>query len=218
MSTSWTLPTQAIIKDALELIQAIGVNDHISAEDNDVALKAFQNILKELPLHGLHWPKITVTPVTLAWSIGTPSQVAMPADYFDTPVISYTANSQNIDLVQITKAQYDALPSQTATALYPEMFYVATNNISYLYPVPTANPNLTITYQAIVSDAVLGVMPDIKQTAIATMGLWLAHVLAPKYNVSQQDKQDIATRFAISRRMLLSYAAESAPITFSVRE
>ena len=216
MTTAWTLPAQDIITDALQLIGQIGAGQTASADDYSVCMTALQNIIKELPLHGLSWPKITVAPVPLAWSDLTPALVALPVDYFGVPVVSYVQNGTNVDLRIIAKAEYDALPRPATTTQFPQQLYIAPNNVGYLYPVPIVNPNLVITYQAVTLDATLNTMPDVAQSWIGGMGLWLAHEVGPKFGVDMQTRMDIQNRHLSRRTMMLSYATETAPIVFTV--
>ena len=218
MATAWTLSAQDIITDALQITEVLGAGEVASADDYAVGLTALQNILKELPLHGVSWPKITVTPTALVWSSGTPAQVAMPADYFGVPVVSHTVNSANVDLAVMTKAEYDALIEPNKTATYPQAIYIAPNNVGYLWPVPESNPGLSITYQAIAVDAMLATQPDVMQAWLGGLGLWVAFEISPKFGVDLQKRADIANRFIVKRRMMLSYAAESAPIVVQVAE
>jgi len=216
MSTTWTLSAQNIIIDALQIVEVLGAGETASADDYNVGLTALQNILKELPLHGVSWPKMTVAPVTLAWSSGTPAQVTMPADYFGQPNINYVLNSVNVDLEVIPKAIYDAIQQPDYVATYPQKIYIAPNNIGYLWPVPSANPALSMTYQAIVPDASLATQPDVVQAWMGGLGLWVAFEICPKFGINLQKRADIANRFVIKRRMMLAYAAESAPIVAQV--
>lgn len=216
MTTAWTLPAQSIIADALELLGVVGAGQTASAEDSGKCMTALQNILKELPLHGFTWPKITAPAVSLPWSSLTPGQVTMPADYFGNPVISFVLNAVNRDLRVIPKAMYEAILQPTATALYPESVYIAPNGIGYLYPVPTVNPVLSITYQAITNDAALNMSPDVAQTWTGGLGLWVAYEVAPKFGVDMATRADIEKRFLMRRSLMLSYAVETAPICFGV--
>lgn len=218
MPTAWTLPAQDIILDALQITEVIGAGETTSADDYNVCLTALQNIIKELPLHGVSWPKITVAPVTLAWSIGTPAQVTMPVDYFGQPNVYYTLNAVNVDLEIITKAAYDALLQPDYVSTYAQKCYIAPNNIGYLWPVPSANPNLKMTYQAIALDASLATQPDVVQAWMGGLGLWVAYEVSPKFGVDMQKRADIERRFMVRRRMMLAYATETAPIVVQVAD
>lgn len=216
MPTSWTLSAQDIIVDALQIAEVIGAGETPTADDYNVCLTALQNILKELPLHGVVWPKVTVAPVSLTWASGTPKQVSMPTDYFGQPNIYYTLNSVNVDLEVITKATYDALQQPDYVSTYPQKVYIAPNNIGYLWPVPSADPILKMTYQAIVPDASLSTQPDVVQAWMGGLGLWVAFEISPKFGVDLQKRADIANRFIAKRRMMLAYATETAPIVVGV--
>lgn len=218
MTVAWSLTSQEIIQDALEHLQVLAAGETPSSEDNAMAITALQNILKELPMHGLNWPKITVTPAALTWSSGTPAQVSMPVDYFGSPVISFTQNSANVDLEIITKAEYDAIQQPAYVALYPQKVYIAPSNVGYLWPVPSADPVMSIVYQAIVSDASLTVTPDVMQLWKGGMGLWVAFELIPKFSVPADLRSQIENRFMLKKKLMLAYAAETAQICFTVAD
>lgn len=218
MAALWTLPAADIITDALQIVGVIGAGETASDDDTNTCLVALQNIIKELPLHGVSWPKITAAPVSLAWSAGTPAQVTLPVDYFGVPVVSYALNGASVPVAVIAKAQYDALTQPAATGQYPTLIYIAPNNTAYLWPVPAANPNLLLSYQAIATDVAIATRPDVAQTWIAGLGLWLANEVAPKFGIDMASRADIERRFLGRRRLMLAYAAETAPIRFTVAD
>lgn len=217
MATAWTLPAQDIITDALQIIGLVGAGQTASPDDHSVCLVALQNIIKELPLHGVVWPKVTAAPVLLAWSAGTPAQVTLPADYFGSPSVAHMVNGASVPVQIIAKAAYDALPP-SAGATVPTKLYIAPNNAAYLWPVPTVDPALMLTYQAIATDVEIASRPDVAQTWLAGLALWLANEVAPKFGVPMADRQDIERRFLGRRRLMLAYAAETAPIRFTVAD
>lgn len=223
MSTSYTLPTQEILTDALEIMGVLGAGQTASPEDYAVVMRSLQNILKELPIHGLSWPKITAPPVLLPWSALMPGQVAMPADYFGSP--SFTRTQVNaVDsttVFAINKAEYDLLTTEyldplSNPSLEPQRIYIAPNNVGYLWPIPSVNPLIRMTYQAITNDAVLNMTPDVAQTWSGGLGLWVAYESCPKFGVDMATRADIQQRFMMRRALMLQFAVESAPITFSV--
>lgn len=225
MSTSYTLPTQSVIEDALEHVGVLAVGQTASAEDYAVALKGLQNILKELPIHGLSWPKITAPPAALLWSVLTPSVVAMPIDYYGSPTVTrYVNNGANLGrtpVYVIAKAEYDRLQQEyidplANPSLEPQRIYIAPNNIGYLWPIPSENPLLSITYQAITNDAVLNLPPDVVQSWEGGLGLWLANEIAPKFGIDLATRADIERRFMMRRALMLAHATETAPIYFEV--
>lgn len=217
MTTAWTLPAADIISDALSIVGVLGAGETASADDANVCMTALQNIIKELPLHGVSWPKVTASPVALAWSASTPAQVALPADYFGAPVVSYAVNGATRPVEVIAKAAYDALPPAGGVTV-PQKIYIAPNNQAFLWPVPESDPGLSLTYQAIASDVDIASRPDVAQSWLSGLGYWLAYEICPKFGVDMASRQDIEKRFLIKRRLMLAYAAESAPITFGVAD
>lgn len=216
MAAGWLLTTNGTILDALEIVGMLPAGETASAEDYDMALHALQNILKELPLHGMSWSKITTAPVALAWDSGTPASVPMPVDYYGSPVVSYVVDGQNVDLEIITKATFDALPAPAQTALHPQKLYIAPNNVGYLWPVPTAAPGLVIIYQAVALDVEDSAPPDVVQSWSGGLALWLAYEISPKSPLDRGERADLEKRFLMRRKLMLASLAETAPITFGV--
>lgn len=215
-ASTWTVSATDVITKALRICGIIGAGQTASAQDYSVCMDALQDIIKEMPLHGLSWPKITPDPVALTWDNANPVQVSMPADYFGVPVVSFIRDSVNVDLHVIPKATYDALPNPMQTAPYPSSIYIAPNNVGYLWPVPTLDPELIMTYQALTLDASIAAIPDVAQSWMAGLSLWLANEVAPIFGLPLADRQDIERRFMMRRGLMLSYAVETAPIVFGV--
>lgn len=216
MTAAWTLPAQDIILDALQLNGLVGHGQSASPDDFAVCMTALRNIVSEMPLHGLSWPNITADPVGLAWDAAAPSRVDMPTDYFGSPVVSYVAGGADIKLEIITKAEYDAIRQPAQTAARPQRLYIAPNHAGYLWPVPTSNPELTMTYQAIAVNVDKLSMPEVSAKWTAGMGLWVAYETGPKFGVDMATRQDIERRFMMRRGLMLASAAETAPIRFEV--
>lgn len=225
MASSYTLPTQEILTDALEIMGVLGAGQTASAEDYAVVLRSLQNILKELPIHGLVWPKITAAPVLLVWSPALPGVVPMPVDYFGSPSITRTVPVEegrgHPTVHVVTKAEYDQLNQSYIDpvenpSLEPQRIYIAPNNIGFLWPIPDRDPLLRMTYQAVTSDASLAMTPDVAQTWNAGLGLWVAYEASPKFGVDMATRADIERRFMMRRALMLGHAVETAPIVMGV--
>lgn len=219
MPATWTLPAQDILTDALQIVGVLGAGETASADDSAVALQALQGILKELPLHGVAWPKVTAEPVALTWSALAPSKVTLPADYFGVPQMYYlTDDGGKVNLDVLAKAAYDAIADPAATAERPTHVYIAPGNVAFLWPVPSEDPGLKLAYQAVAADATIAATPDVAQTWIAGLGLWVANEIAPKFGIDMASRQDIERRFMMRRQLMLAYACETAPISFTVAD
>lgn len=218
MTTAWTLTAGDIVEGALELCQAIAAGEAVSAEDSALCLRSLNGILKELPLHGIGWPKVSSANSSIAWSIGTPSTVSLPADFFGVPVLRYTDAAGVLQpLRQITKREYEEL-NAAATAAYPQYFYLAPSNAVYLWPVPTLDPVLKLTYQAIVSDATLTATPDIQQAFLNGLQYWLAEEVKLKFDVTGQLSKEIAQKAMEKRFLMQQWSVEIVPLSFSVAD
>lgn len=213
---AWTLTTIEIIKGALQLCQAIGVGENVNDEDADLCMDSLQGLMKELPSHGFLWPQLSNTPVAVAWVLGTPSVVTPPTDYFGAPVLKFTdASGQKVQLRQLTKQKFELL-DLTKTATYPEAFYVSPNLAFNLWPAPTQNPGLTLTYQSVLPDLVLTGTPSIQQQYLNTLQFMLADEIALKYGVPQDVRVEISARAAQKKGLMMSWATDLAPIYITV--
>lgn len=216
MSTTWTLTSADVIQGALELCQAVGVDQAPSAEDEAVCLRALNGILKELPLHGIGWPKVSSSNSAVAWNVLTPSVVAFPADYFGVPVLKYTDQNARLQLLSpIRKVEYERLDS-AATGTYPLYFYEAPDRSIYLWPTPTQDPVLRLTYQAIVSDTTATATPDIQQAYLNGLQYWVAEEVKIKFDVPANIAVMIREKFLEKRGLMTQWSVEMAPLVITV--
>lgn len=216
MATTWSQTTIEVIRGALQLCQAIGVGENINDEDSDLCMTALDGVLKELPIHGYSWPQVTAAPVAVTWALATPCVLAPPTDYFGSPVLKYTdASGKSVELRQLSKADFERL-DLTEAAVYPKYYYVSPNLAFNIWPAPTQNPGLTLTYQRIVPDLILTATPDVQQQFKNSLQYLLADEIALKYGVPQAERQEIGARASFKRNLLMQWATDQAPITIDV--
>lgn len=213
---AWTLTTVEVIRGALELCQAIGVGEPISDPNTDTCMDAMQGLIKELPIHGFEWPQVSSTPVAVSWVLGTPSSVSPPTDYFGEPVLKYTdVAGVARPLIRLGKADWELL-DLTKTAAYPTHYYVAPNLTFKIWPAPTQNPGLTLTYQSIMPDLVLTSTPPVQQQYLNLLQFLLADEIALKFGVPQDVRVEISARAAVKKQMMLQWATDQGPISITV--
>jgi hypothetical protein len=216
MSTTWTITASDIIRGALEVNSAIGATETVTAEDSELCLRALNGIIKEMPLHGLSWPQLSSSAVAVTWSIVTPGKVTPPTDYFGVPVLKYTTASGPLKaLDQLSKPAFELL-DLTKTAAYPTHFYEAPDKTFYLWPVPTQDPVLKLSYQAIADDASLTVTPDVQQQYLNLFELWVGDKVSLKFETSAQTRAEINARFKEALERMKQWAVDMAPISFEV--
>lgn len=217
MATTWSITATQIIRGALELNAAADPNEAVSAADSETCLLALNGIIKEMPLHGLSWPELSNAAVAVSWSVLTPGYITPPADYFGVPVLKYTnASAKLVTLTQLPRPGFDLL-DLTKTAQYPEFFYESPNKTLYLWPIPTQDPAFKLTYQSIGDDATLVAAPDVQQSYLNLMQLWLADEISLKYGTSPGERQEISARLMVKRELMKQWAVDKAPISFEVQ-
>ena len=215
MSTTWTLTAQDICTDALQHLAVIGEGETVNAADMLLALRALDSVLKELPLSGYSWPKLSAE-VSLTWVSG--QTIALPADYFAYPVAWRTTDGSKPLLEQYTHAQWIALAGRTLATGTPKGFYIGPDKLLYLYPTPTVNPVVTLQYQKIVDDSVSTTAPDLPQYWLNPLGYGVANELTLKYELSQDKRVEIAMRWSAKRNMALENSIASEVISISVAD
>lgn len=218
MAALWSDTASEIIHGAMEICGAVGVDETVQPEDSDLCLRALNGILKEMPIHGFSWPKVSTVDTAIAWSALTPSVVAVPSDYFGLPVLKFTdAGGKLIQLRRMTKPEYDSV-DQAATATHPTGFHVGKSNAVYLWPIPTQDPGLKLTYQSNAGTVTLTDVPGLDDAFIPAMQFWLADEVSLKFQVPQGDRVEIAQRAKGKRDRLLSWATELSPISVTVAD
>lgn len=210
MSTTWTRTAQEICRDALEHLGAVGDGEAVSAGDLNIALRGLDAVLKELPLSGYSWPKLSGD-VALVWSEGTPQTIALPADYFAYPSVRTTAL-----LTQIPHSTWVAMTDRDVVGDEPTHFYISPDKVLHFWPVPTVDPEATLQYQRIVDDAAATSAPDVPQYAVNALGYGVANEIKLKFGANPQRREEIRLTWEQKKAMVLANAIQSEPISFSV--
>lgn len=215
MSTAWTLAAADVCTDALEHLGVIGAGEVASGEDMQVVLRALDGVLKELPLVGYSWPKLS-TEASLAWTAG--QTIPLPPDYFGAPVAWRLVDGRKVQLAQVPHARWTQMTDRSSAAGIPTHFYISPDNTLYLWPTPDSDPIVSLQYQRIVGDADSTAQPDVPQFMLSALGYGVAHESVLKFDTPLARAQTIAERWQSKRAAALEYAIESAPICFEVRD
>lgn len=221
MSTSWTLAAAEICNDALQHLGVLGDGETASGADMQIALRGLDGILKELPLGGYTWPKLSGE-VALAY-LGV-ATIALPADYYGYPSVWRTINGQRSSLVQIPHALWitrgDRFDLATTNSAGPTHFYIGPDKVLHLYPTPATSPDplITIQYQKIVDDAALFNTPDLPQYWLNPLGYGVANEIALKFDTPQEKRIEIAQRWKAKYDRALENSIAHEVIEFSARD
>lgn len=217
MSTAWTLLASEICTDALQHLGVLGEGEAANGDQQQTALRGLDAVLKELPLYGYAWPKLS-TEGSLTWGGAGVQTITLPTDYYGYPVVWTTVNGQKTPLTQIPHALWVEMTNRTASGLVTH-FYVSPANVLSLYPVPpTVDPALTIQYQKIVDDADLATTPDVLQVWKNALGYGVANETGLKFGAPDARRAEIAARWAEKRERAMQSSVASESICFEVRE
>jgi len=216
MTTSWTETATEICSDAMLHLGVLDPTESIGGEELAIALRALDSVLKELPLHGYSWPKLS-SETAFTWVSG--QTIALPADYFAFPSIWITSSGNKARLTELTHAQWVENPGRSLATGDPTHIYVSPDKYVWLYPTPTTAPTLTIQYQKIIDDSVAGSAPNVPQHWINPLGYGVANELSLMYSSTPPDvRAEIAQRWAVKRERALEYSISFAPVSFSVED
>lgn len=214
MTTAWTLTASEICTDALQHLGVIDPEQTASGYQAQAALRGLDTVLKELPLVGYNWPKLSGE-TALTWA--SLQTFSLPTDYYGHPYAWKTENGQKYPLVQIPHSNWVQMPDRAATGTATH-FYVNPANVFYVWPLPSSDPGLYVQYQKIVDDASLTVTPDVLQTWKGALGFGVANEIGLKFGAPQSTRVEVAQRWAAKKELLLNSAIASEVISFEVRE
>ena len=202
MTTAWALTAQEICEDAFQHLGRTEAGDLPDASEMQLAMRALDAVLKELPLAGYTWPKLS-DEVALAWMSG--QTVALPADYFGSLAVWRTENGCKVFLAPIPHADWLTMTDRVGTGT-PTQYYISPANVLFLYPVPSVDPGLFIQYQRIVDDALIGGTPNVPQYMLNALGYGVAHELSLKFAGDKPGlRQEIEARWMQKRAAALEY-------------
>ena len=218
MTTAWTLTAEEICRDALEHLGVVGAMETVNASDQQIALKALDGVLKELPLYGYVWPKLSGE-VALTWGGAGAQTMVLPADYYNFPAAWKLLNGQRMPLTPIAHADWVQMTNRAATGPVTH-FYISPANVFYMYPTPNeaTDPAVTLQYQRIVDDAVASLTADVLQTMKNPLGYGVANELKFKFMLDKVDRDDIERTWGMKRGMAIESALSFTPISVAVQD
>jgi hypothetical protein len=215
--SKWDHTAGRICRDALEHLNVVGSGDATPAEDQVLALRALELVLKDLPLHGYQWPKLSGE-TTLAWSAVSPDIATVPADFYGYPVLHKTVNGQQVPLISIPHGEWVSMLNRDATAESPTHFYLGPDSILHYWPIPQADPQVAIQYQRNLDDPLVGDAPDLPDTWINALCWGVAAELRFKYGLQQAERVEIVQTWEVKKSLALGASVQTTPIAFSVAD
>jgi hypothetical protein len=215
MSTSWTLLASEVCTDALLHMGVLDVDETADASQLQTCLRGLDTVLKELPLAGYTWPKLSGE-VTLTWA--SVQAMALPSDYYGNAVAWRVDGANRVAMTQIPHATWVQMPDRAATGEYATHFYISPAGTFNVWPVPSTDPAVYLQYQKIVDDASQAVTPDVMQSWKGALGYGVANECALKFSVPQPRRVEIAQRWQNKKQLALQNAIPHEVISFEVRE
>lgn len=176
-SINYNMTARDVCTFALEELREVGAGQTPNADDMAQVLRRLNLMLKSWQLNGPNLWRQTVGTVSLVSS--TSSYVLSPRPYRIIEARYRDANSRDLPMEQLTRAEYYELPLKTSTGI-PTTFYVDYQRAAatmYVWPVPASATTETVqyTYQRIVEDLdTLENEIDIPQEYLELVGTSLA--------------------------------------------
>lgn len=214
MPTAWTLTASEICTDALRHLNVIGEDEAASGGQMQDALRGLDTVLKELSPFGYHWPKLSGE-VSLTWAGA--QTMTLPTDYYGYPVAWKLLNGQKYPLSPITHAEWVRMLNRTGAGAVTH-FYIGPDNVLSVWPVPDADPVVTLQYQKIIDDAALTSAPDLLQIWRGSLSYGVADEISMKFSAPQAIRAEVHQRWEAKKAILLANSIPHEPISFSVSE
>lgn len=215
MTVAWTLTRERIAAKAMEKCRRLAAGQTPSAEDQNLCLEALDGILKELPLYGYTWPKVSATQGSITLATAT-SPTSLPADYFNgqNPQINWIdASGNEIPLKMLTLPEWNAVAQKTQAANYPEYGYISPDGKLWTWPVQNQNVSAKMFYQKVVDDSVSGQPPDISQPWILGLVYGVAAEVGDEFGVGDADKLRFEAKWVERRTRGMNAVTSRAPLT-----
>lgn len=217
MTTSWSETASDIIQDGYQHLGVLGIGEVADSDQMILGLRALDGILKELPLFGYQWPKLSINTTSVAWVSG--QTVSLPTDYFNYAVLNSAVSGKPVLLSQIPTAIWNGMPDRSTALGNPTHCYISPAGLVYLYPTPSVDPVLTIQYQKIVNDSAQTVNPDVLQIWNKPLGYGVAFELALKMGkVGTPKYAEVKERWFMGRKMAIENSQQYEPIDVEVRD
>lgn len=186
MSTSWTLTRERIADKALEKCNVLGVGRVANEEDRSLAMEAMDGILKELPTHGVEWPKVIDSQANIALLADT-SPTALPTDYYGGLVVNVVgADGNESELELVSLSEWNAIPDKDYASGYPSKGYIDQQNNLHTWPVQNQAVTLKAYYTKVADDTVDGQAPDITQPFILGFVYGIAAEIGDEFGVKSE--------------------------------
>lgn len=215
MATSWTLLASEVCDDALLHLGVLDAGESADASQRQITLRGLDTVLKELPLAGYTWPKLSAES-SLTWA--SVQALALPTDYYGYPTAWRTENGTRYPLKQIPHAIWVGMADRTATGEHCTHFYISPAGTFNVWPVPSTDPGIYLQYQKIVDDAVSGTTPDVLQSWKGALAYGVADECSLKFSVPQAKRVEISQRWQAKKALALQNAIPHEVISFEVRE
>ena len=136
-----------IVRRALQRLQVVGIGDQVPAELHTFGLETLNTLLQQLPQEVVIWPNLKATQTAVAWSIGSPEYVAIPADYWGDPVLTIAdANGNPSEIRQIPASEWETMIQSQTGATVVGFFEDRNTGRWMLWPTPDADPGVKACY------------------------------------------------------------------------
>lgn len=212
MSTTWSITRERIADKALEHCRVLGVGKVAAYEDRALCIETMEAIIKELPLYGYTWPKITTTQTSLTLVAAT-SPTTLPADYYGGPSMTLVGVDGKEKLFRlITLSEWNAISDKSLAADYPDRGYISPDMKLWTWPVQNANRTIKLFYQRILDDTVSGSRPDITVPWILGLSFGIAANVGFAFGISRANRMDFEAKWSVARTRGINAGIMAAPI------
>lgn len=208
VNPAWNLPLASFVSRVLQKCGVLDPGETADAADSTLVMDTINGTLKALHADGLLWWAVSTEPVAF---VAGQADKLVPLNFAEAVFAYWVGAAGRVRLIE--RGEYEAIFDKTQGGT-PELLFVD-DGLLRLWPIPSAEGVLRLTYQREIADAE-GVQPlAIPPSLVKPMVDLVAAEVLPYFGVpaaiSARLERD-AARATMTLRRLSAQTAEPAPV------
>lgn len=208
INPAWNLPLASFVSRVLQKCGVLASSETASAADYALVLDVINGTIKALHADGLLWWAVNTEPMDFASGVDA---LPVPLDFSEAVFAYWVGAAGRVRLIE--RGEYEAIFDKTQDGT-PEVLFVD-GEVLRLWPVPSADGTLRLTYQREIADAE-GIAPlAIPPSIVKPMVDLIAAEVLPYFGVPMAAAARLerdAARATMTLRQLSVQRAEPAPV------
>jgi hypothetical protein len=214
---------EELVKGAFWKMGVLAHGETPEAEDATRGLRALEDVLNELPIHGSIWSKladlVSFTITANVQNTDLSSAISGFSSLYANDLTLWYVDSgwNDIPLPLVTVDTWDAIPLKTQTAAYPILAFMKPDNDTLqTWPIQTQNVTVKARYQKRIADTSVNTAPDLGEEWALFFYNALAAEMGPEYGVAPDKVRLFEQVAAMKRTKCLAFNTEQGDLSVEV--